>query len=147
MSERAAAEPSASVRLDVWLWAARFFKTRALAKQVVEGGKVETAAGDGCKPARAVRVGDRFRVRRGDELFDIEVLGLAEKRGSAAVAQQLYVEEPTSVARRAAEREQRRLEAAGFSGPVGRPSKKDRRQIRALPGGKAAKLPPWWPES
>lgn len=138
-----------SVRLDVWLWAARFFKTRALAKQAAEGGRIETAAGGACKSARAVRVGDRLSVRRGDECFEVEVLDVSDRRGPAPVAQLLYRESEQSIARRAAERERRRLERSAENHPPHRPTKKERRQIRGLPGGKGAqggKLPPWWPE-
>jgi ribosome-associated heat shock protein Hsp15 len=136
-----------SVRLDIWLWASRFFKTRALAKQAVEGGKIEFPTGPASKPARPVRIGDRLSVRRGDECFEIEVLGLSEKRGPATAAQLLFVEDESSIAHRAAEREKRRIEqAGGLDHPPGRPDKKSRRQIRGLPGGKAGKMPPWWPD-
>jgi ribosome-associated heat shock protein Hsp15 len=138
---------AASVRLDQWLWAARFFKTRALAKEAVEGGKIATATGPASKPARPVRVGDRLQIKRGDERFEIEVLALSSQRGPAPVAQGLYREDEASIARRAAEREQRRMEQAGMAHPASRPSKKQRRQIRGLPGGKGpAKWPPWLPE-
>jgi ribosome-associated heat shock protein Hsp15 len=119
------------VRLDVWLWAARFFKTRSLAKAAVVGGKVEVG-GQGVKPSRMLKVGDVLQVRRGDELFEIEVRGLSDVRGSAPVAQQLYSESGESVARRAAEREQRRLSAAGYRPPMSKPDKRARRLIQAL---------------
>ena len=80
---------TAPVRVDVWLWAARFFKTRSLAKQAVAGGKVDVN-GMGCKPAKMLRVGDRLVIRRGEERWEVEVLALAEKRGPASVAQTLY---------------------------------------------------------
>ena len=90
------------VRVDVWLWAARFFKTRSLAKQAIGGGKVELN-GSACKAARPVRVGDRMIVRRGEETMEVEVLGLSEQRGPAPVAQTLYRETETSrIAREAA---------------------------------------------
>lgn len=135
---QAAAE---SVRLDVWLWAARFFKTRSLSKQAIEGGKVELN-GAGGKPAKAVRVGDRLRINRGGERYEVQVLGLAELRGSASVAQQLYSEDAESMARRARERELRRAAGGSMLAPPTRPDKKARRQIKA----EKSKLPPWFPQ-
>ena len=125
------ATPPASIRLDLWLWAARFFKTRSLAKQAMESGKVE-AAGQGTKPSHALRVGESLSVRRGLELFEIEVLALSEKRGSASVAQTLYRESEASIARREAEREKRRMEANGYRAPASKPDKRARRLIQAL---------------
>ena len=122
---------SAATRIDAWLWAARFFKTRALAKQAIERGRV-TIAGAACKPSHEVRVGDAVRVTRGEETFEVEVTGLAHKRGSAALAQMLYLESDASSAARAAAREQRRAERAGYQPPPGRPDKRARRLIRAL---------------
>jgi len=119
------------VRIDVWLWAARFFKTRSLAKSAVVGGKVEVG-GQGVKPSRMLKVGDVLRVRRGEEVFEVEVRGLSDVRGSAPVAQQLYGESEESIARRAAEREQRRLSAAGYRPPLSKPDKRARKLIQAL---------------
>jgi ribosome-associated heat shock protein Hsp15 len=118
-------------RIDVWLWAARFYKTRSLAKAAVLGGKVEVG-GQGVKPSRMLRVGDALRIRRGEEVYEVEVRGLSEVRGSAPVAQQLYLEGEASVARRAAEREQRRLSATGYRPPLSKPDKRARRLIQAL---------------
>jgi ribosome-associated heat shock protein Hsp15 len=119
------------VRIDVWLWATRFFKTRALAKQAIEGGKV--AINDqACKPARAVRPGDRISITRGEERFEIEAIALSERRGPAAQAQRLYREDEASIARRATERETRRLAQAGFQPPRSKPDKRARRLIQAL---------------
>jgi len=123
--------PVAAIRLDVWLWAARFFKTRSLAKHAVETGKVEI---DGQRPksSRAVRVGDALRVQRGEETFEIGVLGLSDTRGPAPVAQALYAE--TEASRRA--REEQRLQRAaardGYLPPEHKPDKRARRLIRAL---------------
>ncbi len=117
------------VRIDKWLWAARFFKTRSLASQAVAGGKVH-ANGGRVKPAKAVAVGDTLRIQRGEEEFVVEVLALADKRGPASVAQQLYLETEASVLAREADREQRRLLAAQRAAPTGRPTKRDRRLIR-----------------
>jgi ribosome-associated heat shock protein Hsp15 len=119
------------VRIDQWLWAARFFKTRSLAKHAVAGAKVEVG-GQGVKPSRMVRVGDVLRIRRGDEIYEVEVRGLSDVRGSAPVAQQLYAESDESIARRAAEREQKRLSAAGYRPPLSKPDKRARRLIQAL---------------
>lgn len=121
----------AVVRADSWLWAARFFKTRSLARQAVEHGHVEINEGP-CKPSRPVRVGDHLRIRRAEETFEIEVLGLSAKRGSAAAAQALYRESESSRAAREAAREQRRAERAGYQAPAGKPDKRARRLIRAL---------------
>jgi ribosome-associated heat shock protein Hsp15 len=120
-----------AVRLDLWLWAARFFKTRSLAKQAIEAGRVQVG-GQAVKPSRGVKVGEQLSVRRGDERFEIEVLGLSDKRGSAPVAQALYAESPASVAARAAEREKKRLEATGYRAPLTKPDKRARRLIQAL---------------
>jgi ribosome-associated heat shock protein Hsp15 len=119
------------VRIDVWLWAARFFKTRSLAKAAVVGGKVEVG-GQGIKPSRMVKAGDVLNIRRGDDLYEIEVRALGDVRGSAPVAQQLYCESEESVSRRAAEREQRRLSVAGYRPPLSKPDKRARRLIQAL---------------
>lgn len=121
----------ASVRLDIWLWAARFFKTRQLAKQAIDGGKVELNEA-AVKAAKAVRVGDRLRITREQEKFAIEVLALSAKRGAATVAQSLYRESEAGRLRREAEREKRRMEYAGMQPPPGKPDKRARRLIRAL---------------
>lgn len=118
-----------AVRADVWIWAARFFKTRSLARRAIDGGKIELN-GVHCKPAKLVQVGDRLRITRGEERFDIEVLALAERRGPASVAQTLYAEIPASRAAREAERERRRLTRPVR--PDQRPDKAARRQLRAL---------------
>lgn len=119
------------VRLDVWLWAARFFKTRALAKHAIETGKV-ALAGQRAKPSRAVRVGDALDVQRLDERFEIEVLALASVRGPASVAQTLYRESESSKLAREQARAQRAAERAGYHPPETKPDKRARRLIRAL---------------
>jgi ribosome-associated heat shock protein Hsp15 len=124
-------ESTAPVRLDVWLWAARFFKTRSLAKQAIEGGKIEVNDLGG-KPAKAVHVGDCLRISRGIERFEIYVLALSEQRGSGAAAQRLYRETDASRAAREALIEQRRLQGAGYSKPPTKPDKRARRLIRLL---------------
>ncbi|MGY0504608.1 RNA-binding S4 domain-containing protein [Luteimonas sp. e5] len=119
------------VRLDLWLWAARFFKTRSLARQAIEAGRVELG-GQRVKPARELRSGDRLRIVRGEECFEVEVIGLSTRRGPAPVAQALYRESEESMAARAQARAQRAAERAGYRPPEGRPDKRARRLIRAL---------------
>jgi ribosome-associated heat shock protein Hsp15 len=120
-----------AARLDIWLWAARFFKTRQLAKQAIEGGRVELNQA-ATKAAKQVRVGDRLLITREQEKFEIEVLGLSGRRGTATQAQALYSESEAGRARREAEREKRRMESAGMQPPAGKPDKRARRLIRAL---------------
>ena len=122
---------AAAVRLDLWLWAARFFKTRALARQAIEGGKVEVG-GQGAKPSRLLRVGDQLHVRRGEERFDIAVLGLSDVRGPAPVAQALYAETEESKQARARAAAERRAAATGYRPPATKPDKRARRLIQAL---------------
>jgi len=121
----------ASVRLDVWLWAARWFKTRALARQAIESGRV-LAQDQACKPAHPVRAGTRLEIRRGQERYQITVREPASRRGSATVAAGLYLESEESQARRERDRQLRRAERAGFEPPPSRPDKRARRLIRAL---------------
>ena len=121
----------AGIRIDVWLWAARFFRTRTLAKQAVETGKVDIG-GQRPKASRAVRVGDALRISRGDEVFEIEVLGLSDDRGPAPVAQQLYRESEASARARAEALLARRAARDGYRPPEQRPDKRARRLIRAL---------------
>jgi ribosome-associated heat shock protein Hsp15 len=119
------------VRIDRWLWAARFFKTRSLAKTAIEGGKVY-ADGQRIKPAKDIRIGQTLEIRRGDVQFEIEIVLLSEKRGPAAVAQTLYRETEVSIERRESEVSRRRMERAGLRVPDTRPSKKQRRDLRRL---------------
>ena len=120
-----------SVRIDVWLWAARFFRTRPLARQAVETGKVEIG-GQRPKPSRAVRPGDALRVVRGDDVFEVEVLGISDDRGPAPVAQALYRESDASRAAREEAARMRKAARDGFRPPESRPDKRARRLIRAL---------------
>ena len=126
-----AAPAADAVRLDLWLWAARFFKTRSLAKQAIETGKVEIG-GQRAKASRSVRVGDALRVVRGEETFEIEVRGLSDVRGPASVAQTLYAESDASRARRVETLAQLRAARAGYQPPESKPDKRARRLIRAL---------------
>lgn len=124
-------QASAAVRLDIWLWAARFYKTRALAKQAVEGGKVDINGAAG-KPSKSIKPGDRLRVTRGEDRYEIDVVALSETRGPASVAQRLYRETDEGRAAREAAAEQRRLVGADLARPRGKPDKRARRLIRAL---------------
>ena len=125
------AEPATGIRLDIWLWAARFYKTRAVAKQAIETGKVEVG-GDRAKPSRSVRIGDTVKIVRGDDIFTVEVTGLGDKRGAASVAQTMYRESEASITKRQASSAQRRAERNGYQAPQTKPDKRARRLIRAL---------------
>ena len=120
-----------NLRLDVWLWAARFFKTRSLAKQAVETGKVDI---DGQRPksSRLIRIGDALRVHRGEEVFEISVRKLSDTRGPAPVAQALYEESEASIRVREELRQRRAAERSGYHAPEHKPDKRARRLIRAL---------------
>lgn len=124
-------ENSDTVRLDQWLWAARFFRTRPLARQAVETGRVDVG-GQRPKPSRAVRVGDRLDISRGEERFEVDVLGVSTDRGPAPVAQALYAETAASRERREHARAQRAAMRDGYRAPEQRPDKRARRLIRAL---------------
>ena len=124
-------ETAATVRLDLWLWAARFYKTRALAKHAIETGKVEVG-GQRAKASRGVRVGDALVVARGEERFGVEVLALADVRGPASIAQTLYRESDASKRAREQARALRAAERTGFRPPETKPDKRARRLIRAL---------------
>ena len=122
---------AATVRLDLWLWAARFFKTRGLARVAIETGKVEVG-GQRAKASRAVRIGDRMQVQRAGEVFQIEVLDLSDTRGPAPVAQALYAEDEASRLARAEARALQAAQRTGYRAPEGKPDKRARRLIRAL---------------
>ncbi len=121
----------ARVRIDKWLWAARFYKTRTLAAEAVQGGKVHLN-GARVRPARALCVGDRLRIQKGSYEFIVEVRGLNGRRGPASEARQLYEEEVSSVQARQALAEQHKLGVAGTPVSGGRPDKKARRQWQRL---------------
>ena len=121
-------------RIDKWLWAARFFKTRELASKACEMGRIDSN-GVRAKPAREARVGDLLHIDNGSVEFAIEVLALSQQRGPAAVAQTLYRETEASVeARRKAAEERRLLGPIHAVAPSGRPSKRDRRLIHTFSG-------------
>jgi ribosome-associated heat shock protein Hsp15 len=119
--------------LDKWLWAARFFKTRSLATDAVDRGKV-TVNGDKVKPARAVRVGDVLDIDNGSDRWEVDVMNLSETRGPAPVARDLYEETDKGVQRRAAVAEGRRLFREPGQDLKGRPTKRDRRQMGKVGG-------------
>ena len=126
------ADDDSKIRIDKWLWAARFFKTRSLASEAVAGGKVEVN-GDRAKPAKAVAPGDEVRVRLGPYEHIVIVRALAGRRGAAREAQALYEETPASRAERERLAEQLRMAPAAFVWEdKGRPTKKDRRDLDQL---------------
>ena len=119
------------VRIDKWLWATRFFKTRGLASQACELGRIE-CNGQNVKPSREIRAGDHLQVRNDSGDFEIEVLLLSDMRGPAAIAQTLYLETESSREARAKAREERKLMPQVESLREGRPSKRDRRELDRL---------------
>lgn len=119
---------SESVRLDKWLWAARFYKTRAIAADAVDGGKVHLN-GTRVKRSKLVRVGDEVQLRSGEIEQRVVVRATSDRRGPASVAVQLYEELPESIQQREALAAKRRLESSPGSHDMGRPSKRERRQI------------------
>jgi ribosome-associated heat shock protein Hsp15 len=121
------------VRLDKWLWAARFFKTRGLAVEACELGRVEVN-GQSTKPAREVHVNMMLRIKTAGGEFQVKVLALSDQRGPAAVAQTLYEETAESRAARERVREQNRFAWQTEGERAGRPSKRDRREIDRLRG-------------
>ena len=118
------------VRLDKWLWAARLFKTRAVAKDAIEGGKV-SIDGHKPKPGKEITIGTILVVRQGNDEKTLTVTGLSEQRRSAPEAQQLYAESADSITRREALAEQRKLQSAGLYAHD-KPNKKERRQRQAM---------------
>ena len=125
----------ANIRIDKWLWAARFFKTRALAQKACDLGRIHSN-GIQAKPARDVRVGDLLTVRNEGGEFLVEVLALSEMRGPAAVAQTLYRETETSKAARLKLAEEHKAMQEFAPLPEHRPSKRDRRRIIQFRGGR-----------
>jgi ribosome-associated heat shock protein Hsp15 len=121
-------EPLPTVRLDLWLWAARFFKTRSLAVAAIEGGRIDLNE-EKPKRSKPVRIGDRIAIRIGPYHHQVEVTGLADRRGPASVAATLYQETPESRAARQATAERLKLQNPIFFEGAGRPTKKQRRAI------------------
>ena len=122
-----------TARLDKWLWAARFFKHRSAATEAVDGGKVKLN-GVAVKPARDVKVGDRLDITTGEDTRTVIVHAIADKRGSATVAQTLYAETPESIEARERARDLRRFAAAPGADLHGRPTKRDRRRMDRIGG-------------
>ena len=116
------------IRLDKWLWAARFFKTRALAKKAIEGGKVHYQGARG-KPSKTVELGAELTVRQGWSELRVIITGLSEQRRGATEARLLYEETSDSITKRQLEIEQRKLQRAAMPQAQQRPTKKQRRQI------------------
>lgn len=125
--------PGGSLRVDKWLWCARFFKTRSIAQEAVDGGHVQVN-GDRAKASRQVKPGDRLLVTRAQERFEVDILSIPARRGPASEAQRHYRETPESAAARAHVRELNRLSA-----PVsaGRPDKRERRELMRYRQGRA----------
>lgn len=121
------AEHNDKVRLDKWLWAARFFKTRALAKSAIESGKVH-CRGERCKPGKEPRIGDEYQVRTGFDERTVVVKALSDVRRGAPEAQALYAETEQSIARREQAAALRKAGALGINSD-GKPTKKQRRQL------------------
>jgi len=119
---------SVRVRLDKWLWAARFYKTRALAVEAINGGHVRLN-GQRAKPGAQLQIGDQVTVRKQSLTFELRVRELSQRRGPASVAQQLYAEDADSVARREAELAARKEQARFNPGPGRKPDKRERRKI------------------
>ena len=127
----ASEDKSESHRLDKWLWYARFYKTRSLATQAINGGKVHLNA-ERVKPAHRVRIGDRLSLSVEGVVGEFEIKGLPQRRGPAPEAQRHYVETPESADRRTRLREQQRLARLSRPRPDARPDKRDRRRLARL---------------
>lgn len=116
------------MRLDKWLWASRFFKTRGLAQAAIAGGKVKLG-GERVKPAKEVAAGDGLTIRIGEFEWTVTIKALSEKRGPAEAARKLYEEDEASRARRAAQVADRRAHASAWGERKGRPTKRERREM------------------
>lgn len=124
-----------STRLDKWLWAARFYKTRAMAQKAIEGGKVHLE-GSRTKPGHTLQEGAMLEIRVGTQSFEVKVLGLSDKRGPASVARTLYEETPESKARREADAIARKAAVLSEPQREGKPDRYQRRRIQQLMQGK-----------
>lgn len=129
-ADQAVHADAAAMRLDKWLWHARFYKSRSQATDAVTGGRVHVN-GERVKPSRDVRVGDMLEISREEQHFEVRVTGLPSRRGPASEAQLSYEETPASIQRREQRREQQRYAAPA---PQGRPDKHQRRVLRGLKG-------------
>lgn len=119
---------SLSVRLDKWLWAARFYKTRALAREMIQSGKVQYN-GQRSKPSKLVELGAMITLPRGHDLWQVEIRQLSDQRRNAAIAETLYAETAASAERRVNNAEARKLNLLYNPHPQGKPDKKQRRQL------------------
>jgi ribosome-associated heat shock protein Hsp15 len=128
--------PAGKVRLDKWLWAARFFKTRALAAEAIDGGKVDVN-GDRAKRSKLIQAGDRVQLRQGPVEWCVDVRDVSERRGPAEVARTLYEETVDGRARRERVQEQLRQMPTAFAYGDSKPGKRDRRALRRLKGDDA----------
>tara|TARA_B100000579_G_C22773098_1_gene825099 strand:- start:524 stop:934 length:411 start_codon:yes stop_codon:yes gene_type:complete len=124
-------ESNEKVRIDRWLWAARFFKTRSLAKTAIDSGKIEVNE-QRAKASKEVALEDTLNIRRGEITQTIIVKNLSGKRGPAKLAQTLYEETDQSKLEREILAEKRKIARAGYSSPIGKPSKRDRRELSKL---------------
>jgi ribosome-associated heat shock protein Hsp15 len=129
ISKTSSAPALASIRIDKWLWAARFFKTRSLAKQAIDGGKVH-CNGEHCKCSREIAAGFELCIRQGEDERTVLVLGLSNLRQGAPQAALLYAETPTSLAKRTQLAAERQAQNAMADPHAGRPTKQDRRLIQ-----------------
>ena len=119
---------TAGVRIDKWLWAARFFKTRSLATDAVDNGKVRLD-GERIKPARSVKIDDKLSIDNGSDVWEVVVIAISDQRGAAPVARTMYAETEQSVARREQALGERKLYREPGTTIKGRPTKRDRRQL------------------
>ena len=119
-----------TLRIDKWLWAARFYKTRQLASDAVNGGHVHLN-GQRCKPAKLVKISDDIKITKGQWVLEVQITGITERRGSAAQAQQLYQEYEHSKAQREITRLQRQIDKLANPRPTKKPDKRQRRQLKA----------------
>ncbi|MGO1247266.1 MAG: ribosome-associated heat shock protein Hsp15 [Oceanisphaera sp.] len=127
-------EATCSVRLDKWLWAARFYKTRSLARTMIDGGKVHYN-GQRSKPSKVIEVGALVRLRQGHDEKEVQVLKLSEHRGKAEQAQLLYEETPDSLKKREQNAEARKLNSLFAPSPQRKPDKKERRSLLKIKHG------------
>ena len=122
-----------NVRIDKWLWAARFFKTRSLATDAVDTGRVRLE-GERIKPARIVKIDDKLAIDNGSDRWEVLVLGISDQRAAAPIARALYQETEESIVRRENDQEARRLFPEPGSSIKGRPTKRDRRALNRAGG-------------
>jgi ribosome-associated heat shock protein Hsp15 len=131
MMKKCMEKDNSAVRLDKWLWAARFFKTRSMAAAAVNGGKVHLN-GSRVKASRVVAIDDQLVITIGVMSFHVTVLGISKYRRPAKEAQLLYVESDESIKRRREERELRKMAHDGYAAPASKPTKRDRRKIKSF---------------